>query len=80
MDVNNPNNLVVIAQPIVAPAGEAPLEGVNFLLDAIGFQNPVEHLCLIKAGLADYEDFCYLIEKDIWDMAEEFSKQTVVQG
>ena len=57
-----------------------PLEGINFLLDAVGFQNLVEHLCLIEAGLADYKDFCYLVEKDIWHMAEEFSKQMVVQG
>ena len=36
---------------------------------------------LIEAGLAEYEDFCYLINKDIlWDMAEEFSKWMVVQG
>ena len=59
-----------------------PLEGINFLLDAVGFHNLVEHSCLIEAGLADYKDFHYLVvEKDIQDMAEEFSKWTwLVQG
>ena len=70
MDINNPNigkDLVVITQlVVVAPAGRAPLEGNNFLLDAIGFQNLVEHLHLIKAGLVEYKDFCYLVEKDLW--------------
>jgi hypothetical protein len=30
----------------------------------------------MEAGLANYEDFRYLVEKDIRDMAEEFSKHT----
>ena len=38
------------------------------------------HLHLIKVGLAEYEDFYYLVEKDIQNMAEAFSKQMVVQG
>ena len=83
MNVMNSNigkDLVAFAQSVVAPVADMPLEGINFLLDAIGFQNPVEHLHLIKAGLVDYEDFCYLIKKDIQDMVEEFSKQTVAQG
>ena len=67
MDVNNPDigeDPAAIAQPVVAPVGGgAPLDGINFLLDAIGFQNPAEHLCLIKAGLADYKDFHYLVKR-----------------
>ena len=34
----------------------------------------------MAAGLADYEDFRYLVEKDIRDMAEEFSKRTQPNG
>ena len=59
MDIMNPNigkDPVAIAQLVVAPAAEVPLEGIDFLLDAIGFQNLAEHLCLIEAKLADYED------------------------
>ena len=51
MDINSPNigkDPVVIAQLVVAPVGRAPLEGFDFLLDATGFQNLVEHLHLIK--------------------------------
>lgn len=69
-----------IAQLPVAPALDPPLEGIDFLLDAIGFHNPAECLHLMEAGLANYEDFHYLIEKNIRDMAEEFSKWTVAQG
>ena len=83
MEAINPNfgkNLVAFAQPEVALAANMPLQGVNFLLDVVGFHNPAERDRLIKAGMADYEDFRYLVEKDIWDMVEEFSKQTVAQG
>ena len=83
MEATNPNfgkDPAVIAQPEVVPVADMPLQGINFLLDVVGFHNLVEHLCLIKAGLVDYEDFCYLVEKDIWDMAEEFSKWTLVLG
>jgi hypothetical protein len=34
----------------------------------------------MEAGLANYEDFCYLVEKDMRDMAEEFSKRTAANG
>ena len=73
------NNPAAIAQPEVALAVNMPLQGINFLLDIVGFHIPAEHECLIKAGLADYENFCYLIEKDLQDMAEEFSKWTLAQ-
>ena len=80
VNLNIGNNLVVFLQLAVAPAGDIPLQGINFLLDIIGFHIPVEHEHLIKAGLANYEDFRYLVKKDIWDMAEEFSKRMQVQG
>jgi hypothetical protein len=34
----------------------------------------------MEAGLANYEDFRYLVKKDIRDMAEEFSKCTAANG
>jgi hypothetical protein len=52
----------------------APLGGVDYLLGIVGFHNLAEHLHIIKAGLTDYEDFHYLIDKDTRNMAEEFAK------
>jgi hypothetical protein len=69
-----------IAQPVVAPAIAAPIEGIAFLLNAIGFTNPAERLRLMQAGLEEYEDFRYLNEKDIRDVSEEFSKRTAANG
>lgn len=57
-----------------------PLEGVHYLLNAIGFNVAEERERIIEAGLADYEDFRYLNDKDIRDMAEEFSKRTNANG
>ena len=77
VEIINPNigyNPVALLQPAVAPVGDMPLQGIHFLLDIIGFHIPVECERLIKASLVNYEDFHYLIEKDIWDMVEEFSK------
>jgi hypothetical protein len=42
-----------------------PLISVDFLLNAIGFNTAEQHQHIMEAGLADYEDFCYLVEKDI---------------
>jgi hypothetical protein len=42
-----------------------PLEGMDFLLDAIGFNVAEDREHIMEAGLADYEDFRYLIKKDI---------------
>ena len=63
-----------VAEPLV------PLEGVNFLLNAIGFNQAVQRELIMAAGLADYEDFRYLVDKDIRDMAEEFGKRTQPNG
>ena len=49
MDLVPNNNPAVFAQPKVAPAIQVPLQGINFLLDAIGFHNLVEHECFIEA-------------------------------
>ena len=67
-------------QPFIPAVRGEPLAGVDFLLNAIGFTIPAERERIIESGLADYEDFRYLVEKDIREMAEEFSKRTVAQG
>ena len=74
------NNLAAFPQLVVAPVANVPLEGIDFLLDTVGFQNLAEHMHIIETGLTDYEDFRYLIDKDIQDMLEEFSKWMVAQG
>ena len=72
--------LLIGQQPFIPVAGGEPLVGVDFLLNAIGFMIPAECEHIIESGLVDYEDFHYLVEKDIQEMAEEFSKHTVAQG
>jgi hypothetical protein len=54
-----------IMADIMAEQVGAPLEGVNFLLNAVGFNIAEQRACIMEAGLADYEDFCHLAEKDI---------------
>ena len=56
------------------------LEGVDFLLNAIGFNEADERQRIMEAGLGGYEDFRYLVEKDICDMADEFGKRTQANG
>ena len=58
----------------------AEIIGVAFVLQAIGFTAEGERANLMEAGLAQFEDFRYLAEKDISAMASEFSKRTVAQG
>lgn len=58
----------------------APLEGIDFLLNEIGFNLAEQRGRIMEAGLAEYEDFRYLVEKDIRDMAEEFGKRTQPNG
>jgi hypothetical protein len=77
----NPNVIAPAAgAPLIVPAVGAPLEGVDYLLDVVGFHDPAERMRLMEAGLANYEDFRYLVKNDIRDMAEEFSKRTVANG
>jgi PP-loop superfamily ATP-utilizing enzyme len=52
------------------------LEGIEFLLNTIGFNNPVEHVHLMEAGFIKYNNSCYLVEKDVLDMVDEFAKHT----
>jgi hypothetical protein len=52
-----------IAQQVVAPLAGVPLEGIDFMLNAIGFDNPAQRILLMEAGLAEYEDFCHLIDR-----------------
>jgi hypothetical protein len=52
----------------------------DFVLQTIGFANDNERNSIRAAGLEQFEDFRYLTEKDIRDMAEEFGKRTVANG
>ena len=47
------------------------------ILNKIGFANEDERLAIMEAGIGSFEDFHYLVEKDIRDMADEFGKRTV---
>ena len=53
---------------------------VDFVLQTIGFANDDERVSIRAAGLEQFEDFRYLTEKDIRDMAEEFGKRTMANG
>jgi hypothetical protein len=67
-----------LAEQVLAAA--EPLEGVDFLLNAIGFIIEEQRERIMASGLADYEDFRYLVEKDIRDMADEFGKRSQQNG
>ena len=56
------------------------LDGVNSVLQTIGFDLEAERVAIMEAGLNQFEDFRYLTEKDITDMASEFGKRTQAQG
>jgi uncharacterized membrane protein YgcG len=64
--------------PVLYQVGE--MVGVDFLLHAIGFITNLQRANLMEVGLVDYDDFQFLNEKDIRDMAEEFAKRTVANG
>ena len=49
-------------------------------MQTIGFVNEGERNGIMTAGLAQFEDFCYLNETDIRDMADEFGKRTFANG
>jgi hypothetical protein len=61
---------------------EAPvaLVGMNHVLYVIGFDDVNDGANIMEAGLAQFEDFRYLVEKDIRDMADEFGKRTQANG
>jgi hypothetical protein len=61
---------------------EAPvaLVGMNHVLNVIGFDDVNDRDNIMEAGLAQFEDFRYLVEKDIRDMADEVGKRTQANG
>jgi hypothetical protein len=73
---------VIVADGGIADAADAEdlLNGMAFILQTIGFTVAAERNSILEAGLAEYEDFRYLVEKDIRDMAEEFGKRTAANG
>ena len=56
------------------------LVGVAHVLQVIGFDLPADRDNIMTAGIAAFEDFRYLVDKDIRDMADEFGKRTVAAG
>jgi hypothetical protein len=58
----------------------AELVGMNFVLQTIGFDAAVERASIMEAGLGQFDDFRYLVDKDIREMASEFGKRTQAQG
>jgi hypothetical protein len=56
------------------------LVGMNHVLIVIGFEGANERDNIMDAGLAQFEDFRYLVEKVIRDMADEFGKLAQANG
>ena len=54
--------------------------GVAFVLQTIGFNDAGERDSIMEAGLNQFEDFRYLVDKDIRDMADDFGKRTQANG
>ena len=54
--------------------------GVAFVLQTIGFNDAIERASIMESGLNQFEDFRFLVEKDIRDMADDFGKRTQVSG
>ena len=50
--------------------------GVAFVLQTIGFNDAGERESIMEAWLNGFKDFCYLVDKDIHDMADDFGKRT----
>ena len=46
----------------------------------IGFDGAVDRANIMEAGLGDFKDFRFLVEKDIRKMADEFGKRTAANG
>ena len=49
------------------------------MLNIVGFGDN-KTAGFMEAGLSEFEDFMYLVEKDIRDMADEFGKRTAANG
>ena len=58
-----------------AAAALPALQGIPFVLNVVGFHVPEERASVMAAGIAQFEDFRFLEEKDIRDMADEFGKR-----
>ena len=75
---------VNVNAPFIEEIGEVghpqAINGVDYVLQVIGFAEEEERASIMEAGLTDFEDFRYLVEKDIRDMADEFGKRTQANG
>ncbi|KAI2495884.1 Reverse transcriptase (RNA-dependent DNA polymerase) [Fragilaria crotonensis] len=56
------------------------LVGVAHLHQVIGFDRAVDRDNIMQAGIAQFEDFRYLVEKDIHDMVDKFGKRIQAAG
>lgn len=56
------------------------LVGIDHVLQIIGFEMAAERNNIMLAGLDQFDDFRYLVDKDIRDMADEFGKRTTAAG
>ena len=65
---------------IAGAANAQGLEGLDYVLHVIGFTNPADRANVLNSGIMEFEDFRYLTERDIRDMAEEFGKCTAASG
>ena len=71
----------VAVAPIVNEGSPMMLIGVDKVLQVIGFESEAERTGIsMQTGLGRFEDFRYLVEKDIRDMADEFGKRTQANG
>ena len=71
----------VAVAPIVNEGSPMMLIDVDKVLQVIGFESEAERAGIMQAGLGQFEDFRYLVEKDIRDMADEFvGKRTQANG
>ena len=58
----------------------AELVGMNFVVQTIGFDAAMERASIMEAGLGQFDNFRYLVDKDIREMASDFGKRTQAQG
>jgi len=59
--------------PIVNEGPPIMLIGIEKVLQVIGFESEVERAGIMQAGMGRFEDFRYLVEKDIHNMSDEFA-------
>jgi hypothetical protein len=59
--------------PIVNEGSPMMLIGVDKVLQVIEFESEAERASIMQAGLGRFEDFRYLVEKDIHNMSDEFA-------